>query len=104
MNDQPNTETVATGHVPSIALLGSDSYRLDLFAAHALQGLLASGQFTETDECGVEWGKLEHYEVTDENGAETGQKAARFMAVELAARLAECMVRALPNAEIRDAG
>lgn len=74
-----------------------ESARLDLFAAHALQGLLASGKFTEPDECGQEWAIIHKVELYDEAGVETGRMVGRADAVELAWRMAEWMIKERPK-------
>ena len=66
--------------------------RVDFFAAHALQGLLANGQFTEETEDGG-WVKLIQVDEFDENGNETGRKKTHCPLIELAWRLADMMER-----------
>ena len=75
------------------------SSRLDFFAAHALQGLLASGKFTQDTEDG-EWAILDCQEECDADGNETGRKRRTARAVELAWRCADWMVRDQPNIEV----
>lgn len=65
--------------------------RLDLFAAHALQGLLASGHFTNETEDGPEVVKVSYLVDPDD------RKSRRwyFAAVEQARMIAENMVKEL---------
>lgn len=67
--------------------------RKDYFAAHALQGLLASGKFTQLDEDGEEQSLTYQTPYYDEDGNDTGKKKFTLAAIELAWHLADRMIR-----------
>jgi len=86
MKNENNTPTPPIGN-QSDASTCSVISRRDYFAAHALQGILASGQFTESDG-GELWAKLER-----KIEPEPGESLYNVPAVELAWRMADWMIR-----------
>ena len=76
--------------------------RMDYFAAHALQGLLASGQFTDEDHDGAgtgPWLSLDKNDEYDDAGNETGRQKTSVRAAE-AAWVAACfMIKNSPQAD-----
>lgn len=87
MNNTNNKQTEET------LLTSGMVTRWDYFAAHALQGLLASGQFTEEQivgerECGSMWVKVE--KTVDR---EPGEPSCYIPALELARFIADRMIK-----------
>jgi len=106
MNESEQTQSEAKdgAAVSSTPLLGVS--RVDFFAAAALQGLLASGQYTEENDegNGELWCKLVCEKVYDDQGNDTGKTRNVCPAIELAWRMAEWMVRDTPNDKLCHGG
>lgn len=94
-NTNTHTQAGPAVDVGSGAWLGGP--RLDFFAAHALQGLLASGKFTVETEDG-EWATMYNAAPLDDDGNDVGV-IMKSRAVELSWRIAEWMIKDQPTAQ-----